>query len=195
MAVTAIREGVSTKNSIHDSNADISEQGKASSFMAFWSTTYDPRWKDRVYTSCVLVTGVTLTVAETVAEWTSTTEKYVVATEPCWCGPFSCDRCPVLETRTVRWPVLERRALSLKKQDELRCWMISQAIKSAEHLVMGESDTPEVSDGNGINKTIWYPLGWGWPYPTVMRTDANGPDGTNIDGKEQESDINTDGEL
>lgn len=82
----AIIEGVTQKNSVQDSNSDFVNSGKADAFMAFWSTAYDPTDEHRMYKSCVMVTGVALTVAETVAEWTSKREMYQIGTEPCQCG-------------------------------------------------------------------------------------------------------------
>lgn len=82
----AVLEGVTQKNSIQDSNSDFVNSGKANAFMAFWSTVHDPSLEEEAYKSCVMVTGVSLTVAESIAEWTTKREKYQVGTEPCHCG-------------------------------------------------------------------------------------------------------------
>ena len=87
----AVLEGVTQKNSIQDSNSDFVNSGKADAFMAFWSTLYDPSDERDTYKSCVMVTGVALTVAESVAEWTTKREKYQIGTEPCHCGKFAYD--------------------------------------------------------------------------------------------------------
>jgi hypothetical protein len=97
----AVREGVSMKHSLQDSKADITEKGNASSYMVFWSTVYNPTDPQRTYSTCVLVTGVTLFIAETVSAYESKTEKYVVGTEPCWCGPFSCKYSSLLQRSTM----------------------------------------------------------------------------------------------
>lgn len=134
----AILEGVTSKNSMQDSHADIVEQGTADSFMAFWSTVYNPDafQKHKTYSTCAMVTGVTLLVAEQVAEWNVMHEQYQIGVEPCHCGVLYCEECPVFDTRVVRTPVLERHSLSLKKQAELRQWMVYQAIHAAEHLLV-----------------------------------------------------------
>ena len=82
----AVKEGVTQVSSLQDSKADIVDNGKAFSFMAFWSTSYDPKKKHHTYETCVMVTGVVLTVAETVAEWTLKQEKYQIGVQPCYCG-------------------------------------------------------------------------------------------------------------
>ena len=82
----AVKEGVTQVSSLQDSKADIVDKGKAFSFMAFWSTSYDPKKKHHTYETCVMVTGVALTVAETVAEWTLKQEKYQIGVQPCYCG-------------------------------------------------------------------------------------------------------------
>jgi hypothetical protein len=84
----AVIEGVTQKNSIQNSSSDFVDDGKAEAHMAFWSTVYNPRDKDHAYKVCVMVTGVVLTVAETVAEWTTKTERYLIGTNPCHCGKW-----------------------------------------------------------------------------------------------------------
>jgi len=85
----AVKEGITQMSSLQDSKADFVERGKAYSFMAFWSTAYNPKNKHQTYESCVMVTGVVLTVAETVAEWTMKEEKYQVGVQPCYCGKYA----------------------------------------------------------------------------------------------------------
>jgi hypothetical protein len=76
------------------------------------------------------------------------------------------ERCPIFDTRNVRWPVLERRSLSLKKQKELRRWMVTQAVQSAEPLVMGESDTLGSNSDDEMNEGAWNSFAWTNPSKT-----------------------------
>ena len=64
-----------------------------------------------------------------------------------------CEECPVYDVREVKWPIFERRSLSLKKQQELRHWMIDQAVKSAEHLVLDGSDKLTLGSSSGVAKS------------------------------------------
>lgn len=79
----AVAEGVSQKNSIQDTITDFQEEGKAVAYKAFWSTVYLPSGR---YESCLLATGVDLTMAETIVGWNEIPQKVQVATEPCRCG-------------------------------------------------------------------------------------------------------------
>lgn len=69
-------------------------------------------------------------------------------------GYVYCEECPVFDTREVKWPVFERRSLSLKKQEELRRWMVDQAVKSAEHLVLDGSDTLGLGEGSSDKGSV-----------------------------------------
>lgn len=156
----AIQPEVTQKNSIQDSNSDFVDSGKADAFMAFWSTVYDENAEEDAYKTCVMVTGVALTVAETIAEWTTKTEKVRIGSEPCQCGYVYCEECPVFDVREVKWPVFERRSLSLRKQEELRRWMVDQAIKSAEHLVLDGNSALE--DGSTSSAVALNPAAFAW---------------------------------
>ncbi|CAB9506870.1 expressed unknown protein [Seminavis robusta] len=153
----AIIEGVTQKNSVQDSNSDFVSQGKAEAYMAFWSTVFNPHDKQQAYKTCVMVTGVALTVAETIAEWTTKEERYQIGIEPCHCGYLYCEECPVFDTRQVQWPIFERRSLSLQKQEELRRWMVDRAIQSAEHLLLGGGASNRAL-GNGTDGKAWNPV-------------------------------------
>jgi len=85
-------------------------------------------------------------------------------------GPFSCAECPVFDSRVVKWPVLERRSLSLKKQKELRRWMIDEAIQSAEHLIASSATSMIESgdqDGKKRSNFEWNPMtNFAWSSPS-----------------------------
>jgi len=95
-------------------------------------------------------------------------------------GLLSCLECPVFDTRITRWPIFERRSLSLKKQQSLRKWMISEAIASAEHLLAAETGARlPLPDGTEGSRSLgssynsrspagsrWDPLtGMAWSHP------------------------------
>ena len=93
----AVQPEVTLVNSWQDTKADTVEEGTAYSFMAFFSTAFRPRRGDEDqsnrYESCIMVTGVSLTVAETVAEWSQKQERYQVGVKPCHCGTLIHSIC------------------------------------------------------------------------------------------------------
>jgi len=129
----AVAEGVSQKFSIQDTITDFQDEGKAFSYKAFWSTVYLP---GGAYETCLLATGVDLTMAETIVGWNEIPQKVQVAIEPCRCGYLYCALCPVFHEFTAKQPIYERRSMSLKQQKELRNWMIEKSIEAAEPLVI-----------------------------------------------------------
>ena len=72
-----------------------------------------------------------------------------------------CEECPVFDVREVKWPIFERRSLSLKKQQELRHWMIDQAVKSAEHLILDGSEKRALGSGSPID-VVKNPASFAW---------------------------------
>ena len=134
----AVIEGATHKSSMEDKVFRTGTlDGKASFFKAFWSTTYVAGLAfSEMYTTCLVVSGIDFTVAETVAEWTVETKKYLIAVKPCECGYIlPCSSCPVFETVETKLPVFKRHSLSLKQQKDLHIWMADRAIAKAEELV------------------------------------------------------------
>lgn len=87
----------------------------------------------------------------------------------------------MFDTRVVKWPILERRALSLKKQHQLRQWMVDQAIQSAEHLIAGGTPIAVGSDvaydNSDSSQRRWNPMSrmaWRNPWkPEEILNDAS----------------------
>ena len=93
-------------------------------------------------------------------------------------GPLTCAECPLFDTRVVKWPILERRSLSLKKQKELRRWMVDEAIQSAEHLIAGSGSSSAPMIGNTGNFG-WNPmksLAWTGPSKAEFLGDSSNSD-------------------
>ena len=127
--------GISQKNSIQDATSQLTSDGQAQSYLAFWSTNYNAHSMDRQYETCVIVAGVTIKVAEMVAEYKHETKKVIVGSEPCHCGIFYCEVCPVMDTQTTMTPVFKRHSLSLKQQNDLHSLMTLHALNAAESML------------------------------------------------------------
>lgn len=62
----------------------------------------------------------------------------------------------------MKWPIFERRSLSLNKQEQLRRWMVEQAVKSAEHLVLDGPKTLTLGSGSSVVQSPTF----AWTGPT-----------------------------
>ena len=123
---------------MRNSNADLVNNNKAHSYMAFYSTTFEPKENGMdVYRTCVMVTGVTFTVAEQIVAYEEVEDEHQVGTKLECKGWFlpSCYNVPYYAKRRTTRPILKRSTLSLKEQKDLHNWMVNQAIESAGHLV------------------------------------------------------------
>ncbi|KAL7576512.1 hypothetical protein ACA910_018011 [Epithemia clementina (nom. ined.)] len=180
--------GLSQKNSLQD--ASEQKNGQASSYLAFWSTTYNPIGNQnhhnpnhhdldeysldattttsttttttttnihhknaRLYETCVLVAGVTIQAAEMVAEYRRETKTVVVGTEPCHCGFWYCEVCPVWDVQTTLTPIFQRHALSSSQQQELHSILTLQALQAAERMLATSSSS---SSSSSNHPEEWY---------------------------------------
>lgn len=126
---SAVVDGVSTSSTMSNTTSNLASDGTAISFVAFWSTVHtEPSLGGGWYSSCIMVAGITIAVSEEVAEWVTHHERFVTGTQPCHCGRFRCERCPVFQTRETRTPVFKRHSLTLKNQLHLRSSFASARI-------------------------------------------------------------------
>ena len=114
------------------------------------------------YKTCVMVTGVTFTVAEQVAAYETIEEEYQVGFN-LDCGFWSCWKVPKYATRKTKIPVFNRRTLSLKKQKDLHTWMLQQAVESAGHLVSIGPASGDANDRSLSGTTD--SSAWNWKSP------------------------------
>jgi len=132
----ALIEGISQKSSTTDSDSHLGKDGRATMFMAYWSTAYNGDETVLIggseYSTCILVTGIDFTLAETVVDYEETYHKELIGHQPCHCGLFSCEKCPIYDTVVKRKPIFARHVLSIDQQHELHHWMVREAVESAE---------------------------------------------------------------
>jgi hypothetical protein len=138
---SAVLDRVSATSSVQNTTAELSRDGRAFSYLAFWSTVYvgeNTMFASR-YHSCVMAAGVSVLVGEDVAEWQTSVASRQVGVRPCECGWLSCESCPIFERATTKTPIFKRHKLSLKNQVDLHNWMRLSAVNSARSL-SGHSD-------------------------------------------------------
>lgn len=171
IAERALQEGITAKNTWRDSSADLVNTNKAHSYMAFYSTTFEPGrsiGKD-VYKTCVMVAGVTFIVAEQIVDYEEKEEDVQIGTRVECKGWFiaECYKVPVLGKRKSKIPILRRNALSLKEQKDLHNWMVHQAIDSAGNLIGAGLSTLDngLSTNNALPDDNAGDSAWKWKPP------------------------------
>jgi len=133
----ALMEGISQKSSITDSDSRVGKDGQATMFMAYWSTTYNGDELVVIggskYSTCIIVTGVNLTLTKTIIYEESEHQK-VVGSEPCDrnCGRSNCQQCAVYDTTVTKKPIFKNSLMSIDQQDRLYSWMVKRAAESVE---------------------------------------------------------------
>lgn len=108
-------EGSVIQNLVSDSEVSPNpdEDHKAHFFKAWYKT-------DGINNaSCILVSGVTVVMHQEIASFNEETTKVMVGREPCHCGIFSCEYCPVFETKTTKTPNFKPHKLSMLEQEAL----------------------------------------------------------------------------
>lgn len=137
----AVIEGATQNNSMEVKA--VRSDGRAYFFKAFWSTTYVAGWlSSEIYTTCLVVSGMDFTVAETVAESKVESKKVLIGFTPCECGYIlPCSMCPVFDTVETKEPVYKRPSLTLKQQKDLA----NRAIAEAEELAGNLGSAPVLS--------------------------------------------------
>ena len=164
-------EGISQKNSIQDATSELGSDGQAQSFMAFWSTTYNPKSKDnKLYETCFIVAGIAIKAADIVAGYREETKEVLVGSQPCNCGYITpCESCPILTTVTTKSPLFKRHSLSLKQQDDLHRWMTLHALRAAESMLATSHSSGHLLDSD--NEVGFEQLGWKKPEMDFVATE------------------------
>lgn len=146
---SALVEGISVQNSVQDTKTNIETDGKASSYMAFWSTKFinQPSLVASAYSTCVLVTGVDLNIGEDLAGYEISEREQIIGTQPCHCGYLYCAKCPIRHKISTKSPVFKRHRMTLRNQQELHKWMVKKAVDQVRSL--GKAQKMVVGEGLG----------------------------------------------
>lgn len=144
--------------------------------MGFWSTEYiaSSKLSGPAYSTCVLVTGMRLDVAEEIAGYEVSKTPKVIAFEPCRCLWFMCASCPVFKEVVSKRPILKSHRLTLQNQINLHNWMVALAIDKARTLVQSRvrkswlpfSSVRKLHTMNNVNGNTW----------KALRTDSDSDD-------------------
>lgn len=136
LAEIGIRDERSTTKTLLDSTNDMETNGKGFYYFAHIETAFDPLAS--AYLTCVAVSGVEFRTAEVVVDYKVTEWNENIGDKPCHCGLVWCEKCPQIEKRSRREPVMKRNVLSFQQQAHLADWLeeraVSQIKKAPLHL-------------------------------------------------------------
>lgn len=85
----------------------MAQEGRAFFHMYYVNTRYTP---DDHYSSCILASGIRLTIGEIVVGEIEQRTTDVLAYEPCRCGWVFCEKCPVFREIITKKPIFSRPA-------------------------------------------------------------------------------------
>lgn len=140
---SVIIENVTASNAIQNSSKPLQANGRADAFLAWWSTMYTA---PSHYETCLMLSGISFTSGEIVAEYLVEKRSVHVGDQPCYCGWFSCQTCPIYKDIETTTPIFKRHSLSLKQHEELHNYMLITATSNAKALlkdsntIQGEND-------------------------------------------------------
>lgn len=159
----AVIEGMETTNSRQNAEADTVDTGKAYSYIAFWSTTYNGEraLTEATYSTCIMAAGVDIKIGEDLAGFDVVSQEVQKGLRPCECNMFWCKAlCPEYGTVTSKRPIFKRHKLKLKDQVELHRWMVKQAVDRAQSLL----DTKRAIENTGAkSRSKYFHTGWKGP--------------------------------
>mmetsp|Transcript_10129 Transcript_10129/g.18398 ORF Transcript_10129/g.18398 Transcript_10129/m.18398 type:complete len:301 (+) Transcript_10129:342-1244(+) len=131
---SVVIDGVTQKNSDSNTVTHLADDGKASSYLAFWSTTYSNFLGKDTYQTCIIAAEVEFQAAEVVADYQVQTTYRNHGKEACNCGYFYCSTCPVLRPHVSKNPIFKRNSLSLAQQIEPHHWMVDRTVENIKNV-------------------------------------------------------------
>lgn len=120
------------EGSFQNCTKPLQDSGRAQNFLGWWTIRYDKK-SDR-YSACVVVSGVDITVSDDIVDYKVQRETIHVADEPCHCGFFKCESCPVFRTIETRSPVFKKHSITLKQHDNLKSYMMYKSVELIKGL-------------------------------------------------------------
>lgn len=103
----AFHPNVSIEGAHQNMTNSMAQEGRAFFHMYYVNTKFT--LPDH-YSSCILATGIDLTIGEVVVGEVEEHTTDVLAYEPCRCGWIACEKCPILREIITKRPVFSRPA-------------------------------------------------------------------------------------
>lgn len=132
-------KNVTYEGSFQNCTKPLQETGRASNFVGWWNVRFDS--SEDLYSACIIVSGIDITMADIIVDYHVVKETTLLALEPCHCGFFYCEKCPVFKTLETRSPIFKKHRISLKQHNELKDYMMYKSLE----LIGGLSYEPNIS--------------------------------------------------
>jgi len=127
---TAVIEGIRVNQAlVQDTVVSPDSQWKAYAYKLWFHTD------GIALSSCVLVSGVQLTLPTEVAAWETETVRVQIGQRPCHCGLFSCESCPEYDFRTTKTPRFKLHRLTLEDQEMLTARMRTRMVSFGQGIL------------------------------------------------------------
>ena len=118
-------------NYFENSTSYPTEDGRSSSFIVYWVIRYDET-TDK-YSICFGITGMDIKFSDKIVGYKQHVEERVVGYEPCHCGFFYCQQCPIFGRSETSVPIFKKYVLSIDSQQLLKEYMIFQLYGALEN--------------------------------------------------------------
>jgi len=129
---TVLIPGVEICSGLERTVTELESKGKASYYIMKFCTGYDS-FTD-TYNVNLATTGISFTAAEIIAGYEETKTERQIATEPCHCGLFGCEKCPIFTIDVLKKPIFKRHVLTFYQQRLLAASLrdeVSQMMRTA----------------------------------------------------------------
>jgi len=147
---SAFIEGITLSSHGRNGSANSGrDDGKGNAFLSWLATEHNYGQ----YTSCIMIAGTEIKMAEVVAEWKISKTSRKIGEHPCKCNNWvlGCGLCPVFEEVESKEPIFKRHSLTLIQHENLNKFMINSAIETAKGLA-------DPSSSRTISDVVFYKL-------------------------------------
>ena len=149
---SALIERTSILNVVHNSSKPLQSNGRASAYLGWWSTRFTA---PATYETCALVAGITFTAAEVIAGYVEERKTERIGFQPCHCGFWSCQQCPIFVEKTYSILIYKRHAFTAQEHKKLHTYMIKEAMDLASKTLSGGAASQAISDEEWGQQDGW----------------------------------------
>lgn len=123
---------VTYEGSFQNCTKPLQNTGRASNFYGWWNVKYFDQIDQ--YSACVIVSGVEIAMTDIIVDYNIKKETLKVGDEPCHCGYFRCEKCPIFKTIETKTPVFKKNAITINQHDHLRDYMMYKSMELIRDL-------------------------------------------------------------
>ena len=129
-------ENMTYEGSFQNCTKSLQDTGRANNFLGWWTVRHNKH--SNRYSACVVISGIDITMSEDIIDYSIKKETIHITNEPCHCGFFRCQSCPVFKTIETRIPIFKRHSITLKQHDNLKAYMMYKSTDLIKSLTYDE---------------------------------------------------------